>query len=319
MSIRGSLLVGLCVAGLALAFATTSQAQPGKPPAPQSEPFTDKECKIDSFVPGNPPMVKIISSKGEPLLMKAAKNAEIRVTGKAEFGFVKPGMLVQINAMGNKKTGDIEGEVKKFKIVTASNEFTPGMNPDTAASGDASAPASGDVKPYIIIGKVMAANARNGNKMDLQVPGVKSRVKVEVVAEPVIELDVVDLTLIKPGEKIDIIQAQIAAAPAGGAPGGAAGGAAGAFGPRGGRPGGPQGGPAAGGGFGGGAPFGGQAGGAGGAAGATGGEKIVTVSKAKVVLSETLAGGPSAKKGGEAKGRKPAAHGKKGHDKDAEK
>jgi hypothetical protein len=214
-----SAVVGLSVLLHVVAIEAQQQRMMQQRPTPQ--PYTGKGT-IDAVARG---MVKM-SSGAEAVVIQFAPNASVRVLGTAQPDFLRPQMMVQFNATLDKKTGHIEGDVKKLTICTAGPEFTPGCMPETGAGGDSAAAGIGTAAaakparksrgagkeepgphPYIVTGSVTKVNkADSGYKVTVRVPTVKRPVDVTLAEGTQLDVNIADTSLIKQGDSIEVVQ-----------------------------------------------------------------------------------------------------------------
>lgn len=108
-----------------------------------------------------------------------------KVTGTAELDAVKTGMFCKFSA-NLKEDGTVEGPITEMYIYTPYGEL-PKVEPGEATE---------------ISGKIVSNN-RKGTLM-LSTEGTIRRIKIEVTPETKIFIDVTDLSLVRPGDKVDM-------------------------------------------------------------------------------------------------------------------
>jgi len=182
--------------------------QRGKPAAtpPAKKPTEKKKPEhfnargvIESITPTE---VKFKADNGESVTAKFSKSAEKRVSGTAERSCLQPGVLISFDAPASKKLKKIRGSVAKLKIFTASRELMPGLLP---AAGGAPPPMEtaedqeAEWKASVVSGQIVTVQ---DNVVILSVPDFSQRLKIELTPTAKIEVDIDDLSVLKPGDKV---------------------------------------------------------------------------------------------------------------------
>ena len=208
--------VGLAASALGQAF-----PQPGQPRRRivQLVPVTVKG-KVLSVRPG---MIAVTTPADELWMVNLSQNTrEVRITGKAEPDVLRPGMFVRLTAPVDKRYSRVEGQVRGLTIITPSQQsgrmlgvFFPGqeggggaVQPPGGAPQQADPPPVGDsedanshVQTFDVRGRLVGIKAR---RVTLYVPNhyFKPRLTFELAEEPVIDLDVSDYSVVRPGDTL---------------------------------------------------------------------------------------------------------------------
>ncbi len=228
MSSRSRLMVSAVVGLLVSLDAVAVEAQPQRTiQMPKPQPFTGKGA-IEMVRGG---WLKMTSGT-DAVMVRFAPNCNVRVLGTAQPDFLRPGLSVQFNATLDKKTGHIEGDVKKLTICTPGAEFTPGCMPEGGAESAAAAVGITAAKParkthgankeepgphpYIVTGNITKVNKTDsGFKVTVRVPGVKRPVDVTLAEGTQLDVNIADLSQVKQGDNLEVIQGQGTKFPAG--------------------------------------------------------------------------------------------------------
>jgi len=223
MSSRSRLMVS-AVVGLLVslnAVAVKAQLQRGmQQQMPKPQPYTGKGT-IDAVGRGGLKM----TSGTDAVFVRFAPNGNVRVLGTAQPDYLRPGVTVQFNATLDKKTGHIEGDVKKMTICTAGPDFTPGCMPEAGADSAAASVGVTGAKParkphgagkedpgphpYIVTGNITkVAKADGGYKVTVRVPSVKRPVDVTLAEGTQLDVNIADLSQVKQGDSLEVVQGQ---------------------------------------------------------------------------------------------------------------
>jgi hypothetical protein len=192
--------IGVVLAGAPWGVA----AQKGRgPKTPQKERVRGERFRGKATIDSISGDVMKITSDGESLSAKPVKDAKIRVVGRAERSYLRVGQYVQIRALVDKKGKRLKDPAQRLTVFTASNEFTPGLVPDPsgAAAAEAITDLSVDWKPYFVAGAISHIDE---NQLTMSVPGFLSKLKVDLAEKLVIEVNLDDLRLVKPGDTLDV-------------------------------------------------------------------------------------------------------------------
>ena len=188
-----------------------SEPGPAQPPAKGEKPKPDQQRPdffrgrgtIESI---SKDTIKMTTAEGEHWTLKLGHAAKVRVVGEAELGSLAAGEYLQFNSLLDKKANRLKGPVKKATLFTPSQEFSPGVFPDTSPEAQAAVAeaANADIKSpwkaYVIAGQLVAAH---GRKLILAVPGLRERLRAELTEGARIEYVSEDLGLVKAGDRIE--------------------------------------------------------------------------------------------------------------------
>lgn len=184
---------------------------PAQPPDKGEKPKPDQQRpdlfkgrgKIESIGKDE---IKMTTAEGEHWTLKLRANSKVRVMGQAELGSLAKDEYLQFNSLLDKKANRLKGPVQRATLFTPSQEFSPGLFPDTSDEAQAAVAeaANADIKSpwkaYVIAGQLVAAH---GRKLILSVPGLRERLRVELTEGARIEYVSEDLGLAKAGDRIE--------------------------------------------------------------------------------------------------------------------
>jgi len=220
IALRLGMVIGLTVLGLTGWAA--AQGIRGQPP-PRVIHFipVDVAGKIVDIRPG---MIAVATAGKGVWRVGVADNTAISVAGSAAPDVLRPGLHVRFVAAVDKSQGKILGKVEKLTIFTPTNDdartvgvFLPGQcKPVVCFLEDAAAaPAAVKDTPakdtrtkdtrakdtYDIHGQITGGK---GNRLTIKVPNKFSKptLNIELVQEPLIELDLLNYLMAKPGDKV---------------------------------------------------------------------------------------------------------------------
>lgn len=219
-----------CV-GLSLGVAALAQAQvgSGQPRVIQYVPV-DIEGTLAGLRPGG---LAVTSATQEIWMLQVAANATIHVTGGAEADVLRPGLNVRFVATVDKRQGKVHEPVSRLVLFAPAQDSAraPGVFPPGEDAPRAGTPAKSDKPPGpgppSPIHKVMkpseprSEESANANEETLDIRGqivnvkghwitvgvppnpyFKSPLRIELAAEPAIEVDLVNYSIAKPGDMI---------------------------------------------------------------------------------------------------------------------
>lgn len=205
----------------ALAFLASEQAwaQRGRQPqpkGPQGKPISKHGPVKGTVEMSQGGMLKVVGTPGVPAetwIVAAEPGATIKITGTAEASYLKPGHNIRFNGMVEKKS-IVKDPVSKLTL------FTQLAAPAAGPGGPIGKPAGGglnelggaaaklaetEASPMSISGKITAVK---GNKITMNVPGVSPKLQVELADNAAIDVDMSDLSVVRPGDTVEITGGQ---------------------------------------------------------------------------------------------------------------
>jgi hypothetical protein len=180
----------------------------GRPPEkPQMQPFA-AEGTIQAIAPGK---IGILTNTNQRWVVLVDPKAVIHVKGTAKADFLRVGQFVRFTAEIDKR-GNVQGKLDKLALFTPSEDNRPGIWPE-AAGGEgqngfgvgAAAPAGEpQTARYTVAGQI------TGVRKGKLVVGVgRVAVQAELADDPAIDVDVSDMSLVHPGDKISITKGKM--------------------------------------------------------------------------------------------------------------
>ena len=150
----------------------------------------------------------IRTSNGDQWLVKVPEKAgQVQYTADAEANWLRPGMFVQFSGTFDKR-GKAQAPIDQLTVFTPREGFRLGITADDALGGTdlfnnddkakKKAPKK-SVSSFLVAGRI--TSARKGN---LQVAAGRTRVSVQVSEKARIRVDVADLSLVRPGDKVEV-------------------------------------------------------------------------------------------------------------------
>lgn len=197
--------ITLCCAVVAsLAFAGTTVAQDEQPT------FANVKGEVKAIAPGG---IVVEDGTGNTWQIKQPMDLkEFSVTGTGDETFLRPGLLVRLEAVVNKKL-EIEKPITLLTVITEREVYDVGMIPAGGGEGGSLFAAPDEkkkpkkAKPKIEneaeykIGAYISAIGK-GNKIALNAGG--TNLKAELDESPKVNIDVASLDFVRVGDKADV-------------------------------------------------------------------------------------------------------------------
>ncbi|HUT12090.1 MAG TPA: hypothetical protein VMY42_16430 [Thermoguttaceae bacterium] len=205
----------LCTVCVVLGLLTAAQAQPGRFPQPQTEPFA-ADGVVQAIAQGK---IQILTNSNQNWLIFLDQKTVIHVTGTAELDFLRPGLFVRFSTALDKR-GNAQGQVGELTIFTPSPEQFPGIWPEGGMGGNPENPAEGgaagggfgsgfgnsggglgaaNAAVYTIAGQIQGFR-----KDQMTVNYGRGSVQVELAENVSIKVDFADYSVAKKGDRISI-------------------------------------------------------------------------------------------------------------------
>jgi hypothetical protein len=201
------------VLGFFVAEQGLAQRRPQQPPKPQGKPITKHGPVKGTVEMTQGGMLKVVGTPGAPgetWIVAAEPGATIKVTGTAEVAYLKPRHYIRFSGMVEKKS-IVKDPVSKLTL------YTPLASPMAGGpGGPAGKPAGGglaelggaaaklaetEASPMTVAGQITMIK---GNKVTMNVPGVSPKLQVELADNAAIEVDMGDLSAVRPGDTVEI-------------------------------------------------------------------------------------------------------------------
>lgn len=180
--------------------------------AQQEEPvFANVKGEVKAIAPGG---IVVEDGTGNTWQIKTPVDLkEFSVTGTGDESFLRPGLLVRLDAVVNKKL-EIEKPITSLTVITERDAYDVGMIPAAGGEGGSlfAPPVEEKKKPKKLKPKIeneaeykigaYISNMGKGNKMILNAGG--ANLKAELDESPKINIDVASLDFVRVGDKADI-------------------------------------------------------------------------------------------------------------------
>jgi hypothetical protein len=219
----GQTLLTLALAAVLGTSAMGQQPKQPKQPQPPKPPPIEVVGTVDQVALGG---ITVTSPANETWLVQIPPTAKVDVTGTGEVDLLQPGRFVRLTAMVDKR-GHVSEPVHQLTWIDVADRpgrrpgaFRPGQDEPPVPGAKAAAPGvqmpmpdlgspppGGDQVMLDIRGQI---KSHRPGQLIVEVPGLKSLLRLELADSVTVALDVSDYSLAQPGDRVTSKGVQIA-------------------------------------------------------------------------------------------------------------
>ena len=187
----------LLLCGCLWFVAVAAQCLPGhaaQPAGPLPQPTENFEAEgvIEQIMPGR---IQMTTNANQKWMIWLTPQSRVELSGTATAELLRPGMCVRLHAAIDKQ-GNVTEKVEQLTIFTPDRRTTFGL---WSEAGKEQFGKGGEAKLYEVVGRIAAAQQGK-----LAIVAGSATLKIELAEQAKIDVNLSDLSLARPGDKITV-------------------------------------------------------------------------------------------------------------------